>query len=149
MTENDFHMNGNTASSIGNVFSLTKSVIQSKEIYRRPLVVEAEMRSTQHSECIAMTLFASGNGKNDEISLEIGSWGTKWRIFPNDNHGDIGSVVDFRKVKIEVNAENTVKFFIDGTLRYTTTSSKSSGYLRFPKVTLDHLNIYFFLLRRV
>ena len=105
--------------------------IESKDDFQRPITVEAEMRTDGRTECITMSLFARNNGKNTEVSLEIGGWGTKWRFFPGDNRGEMGSVTNWRKVKLELDSSDGVNFFIDGDLKYSTTSSRNEGKLRF------------------
>ena len=84
-----------------------------------------------------MTLFADNDDKNAEISHEIGGWTNRWRFFPGDNRGTVGDVTSWRTVKLELDANTEVKFYVDGDLKYTTDSSKSSGYLRFPKVCFN------------
>ena len=105
--------------------------IESKDDFQRPIIVEAEMRTDGSTECITMSLFAQNSGKNTEISLEIGGWRTKWRFFPGDNRGEMGSVDNWRKVKLELDSSEGVNYFIDGDLKYTTTSSRNEGKLRF------------------
>ena len=105
--------------------------IESKDDFQRPITVEAEMRTDGSTECIGMTLFAQDSGRNTEISLEIGGWSTKWRFFPGDDRGEMGSVVNWRKVKLELDSSVGVNFFIDDDLKYSTTSSRNEGKLRF------------------
>ena len=78
-----------------------------------------------------MSLFATSDGKNNDISLEIGGWANKWRFFPGDNRGDMGTVTDYRKVKLVADINGAVDYYIDDQLKYTTTSTRASGYLRF------------------
>ena len=106
-------------------------VIESVEDFKRPIVVEAEMKSIKHSECISMSLFGSSSDKNSDISVEIGAWRTKYKFVPGNKVGPMGFVLDWRKVKLELNQFNNVKFYIDDELKYETTSSKTEGKLRF------------------
>ena len=78
-----------------------------------------------------MTLFAQNGGKNSDISLEIGGWATKWRFFPGDNRGEMGSVSQWRKVKLELDNNNGIKYYIDNVQEYSTISEKTEGKLRF------------------
>ena len=105
--------------------------IESTDDFQRPITVEAEMRTDGSTECIGMTLFAQDSGRNTEISLEIGGWSTRWRFFPGDDRGEMGSVVNWRKVKLELDSSVGVNFFIDDDLKYSTTSSRNEGKLRF------------------
>ena len=105
--------------------------IESKVDFQRPMVVEAEMKTDGSSECISMTLFAPDSSKNEGISLEIGGWGTKWRFFPGDNQGEMGSVSSWRKVKLELDSSEGAHFYIDEVQKYSTNSSLKSGKLRF------------------
>ena len=89
------------------------------------------MKTDGSTECISMTLFAQNNGKNTEISLEIGGWTTLWRFFPGDDRGEMGSVSNWRKVQLELDATNGVKYYIDNSEKYSTTSEKNEGKLRF------------------
>ena len=107
------------------------SNIRSTKTYSAPCTVEAEMKSVGYSECITMSLFAAGDGMYDDISLEIGGWSNKWRFFPGDNQGDMGSVTDYRKVKLEVDINGKVDYYVDDQLKYTTTSTRQFGYVRF------------------
>ena len=106
-------------------------VVVSNEDFQRPITVEAEMKTDGYTECITMTLFAKNGGINSEISLGIGHWNTKWRFFPGDNRGVMGSIEDWRKVKLELDETNNVKYYVDGELKYSTQSSKNTGKLRF------------------
>ena len=107
------------------------SSIESKAYLQRPITVEAQLKTDGTTECIGLTLFAENRHKNSEIALEIGAWGTKWRFFPGDNQGEMGSVDDWRKVKLELNGTDGVNFYIDGDLKYSNISAKNAGRLRF------------------
>ena len=130
ITCNDF--NGDCATlTTGEIRVQNGKHIESKEIYNRPITVEAEMKTDGSSECITMSLFAGNANKNGEISLEIGGWATQWRFYPGDNRGEMGSVESWRKVKLELDSSNGVKYYIDDSLKYTTESVKTEGRLRF------------------
>jgi hypothetical protein len=45
----------------------------------------------------------------------------------------MGDVTSFRDIKLELDSGTGVKFYIDGDLKYTTSSNLNNGYLRFPK----------------
>lgn len=115
----------------GEIIVQRGGAIVSNEIFHRPITVEAEMKTDGATECIAMTLFAADNDKNADISLEIGGWGTEWRFFPDDNSGEMGSVENWRKVKLDLDETDNVNYYVDDALKYSTTSEKSNGTLRF------------------
>ena len=120
-----------TTPAEGEIRVQERGVIVSKETFRRPITVEAEMKTDGSSECITISLFAINNDKNGDISMEIGGWATKWRIFPGDNRGEMGSVENWRKVKLELDETNNVNYYVDDDLKYTTSSEKTEGKLRF------------------
>ena len=120
-----------TATSEGEIRVQRGSAIVSNEDFSRPITVEAEMKTDGSSECITISLFATSNYKNADISMEIGGWRTKWRIFPGDNSGEMGPVENWRKVKLELDETNNVNYYVDDDLKYTTTSEKTEGKLRF------------------
>ena len=120
-----------TATEDGEIGISRGNFIESKDDFQRPIIVEAEMKTDGSTECITMSLFALNRGKNTEISLEIGGWRTAWRFFPGDNRGQMGPVDKWRKVKLELDSSNGVNYIIDGDLKYSTTSSRNEGKLRF------------------
>ena len=130
----DFQGNGNEANG---VISITHGQsIESVKSYKRPIAVEAEMKSSAHNECFGMTLFATNGEKDTPISLQLGGWATKWAFFPGccemtNSIGEMGSVTIWRKVKLVLDSETSVKFYIDEELKYTTDFSGKEGKLRF------------------
>lgn len=130
MSSNDF--NGVfTTPTDGEIRIQLGQNIESKEVFSRPITVEAEMKTDGSTECITMSLFADNANKNGDISLEIGYWGSKWRIFPGDDKGEMGPADRWRKVKMELDDSNGVKFYIDDSEKHSTTSGKTEGKLRF------------------
>lgn len=123
-----------TAETGGQQFTCAKgSVLQMVDTLSRPIAVQAQIKSTPHTEGICMTLFDNGGVHCDQdISVFIGVWNTKYLTFPGGGYGDSGVVnEEFRSVRLELDSETGVKFFLDSDLIGTTTSPKSSGYLRF------------------
>ena len=119
-------------------FNKGSPFIAGRRDFQRPITVEAEIKADGYSnqrKCIAMTLFATSDNKNADISLEIGDGyysGDQWRFNPGDNRGNAGTVYRiWRKVKLELDNSNNVKYYIDDDLKYTTTSTKKQGKLRF------------------
>ena len=112
--------------------------IESKANFRRPITVEAELMSSSSStNCISMTLFAEDNGKNTEISVEIGASSVRWILYPGNNRGQLANVgnkrgvLTWRTVKLELDDSERVDFHIDNEHRYNDTSTRKEGKLRF------------------
>ena len=120
-----------TAPEEGEIRVERGGAIVSTEDFQRPITIEAEMKTDGSSECITMSLFATNNDKNADISLEIGGWGTKWRFFPGDDRGEMGPVDNWRKIKLELDANDNVQYYVDDDLKYSTTCQKNNGKLRF------------------
>eukprot|EP01084_Bolivina_argentea_P215707 366278_1 len=117
--------------------------IETKKSYTRPIVVEAEMRSAAHSECISMNLFAQDHGKNTPYSFETGGWANKLRIFPGDYREDLekgSNNNDWDTIKIDANQDGNVYFYLNGVLIYTAPDdSKQSGTIQFVPGCVDML----------
>ena len=138
--ENDF-AGSHTASGLWEVEQLHMYIerdqsIESKANYRRPLTVEAEIKSSSDRCSISMTLFAEDSGKNKEISLAIGGTPVTWIFYPGNVRGALGDdgkqgVEYWRKVKLELDDSEKVDFYIDNEHKYSDTSSQKEGKLRF------------------
>lgn len=120
-----------TTPATGEIRVSSGDTIVSTKNFRRPIAVEAEMKTDGATQCISMTLFAANDDHLSEIALMIGASGSVWRFYPGNHNGNMGSVTNWRKVKLELDELDNVKYYIDDSLKYSTTSDKKEGKLRF------------------
>jgi len=110
----------------GEILLLRGQSIQSKQFFPSPVTVEAEMKTNGTSQCISMTLF-------DEITVTLGYRKTKWRFMPGGKEGGMGNASYWRKVKLDLDNNNRVHYYIDnivnieGEARYI----RTAGQLQF------------------
>jgi hypothetical protein len=110
----------------------------------RPIDVHWEMKSTSYDECLSATFFAMDDGKNSGVSYELGGWTNKARFFPDDWREVTGSVTDWRKCRLSISGSGVVKFWLDDSLLYTTSTTLTSGTMRFHGgcIPMAYRNVY-------
>merc|ERR1719414_1533809 len=100
--------------------------------FQRPLIVEAETINSIRPCHAAITLFAPDDSEERQIGMILGSGGNLLWCRPTCGHPNHGLEMIWRKMRIEADAQNGVKFFLnDEQVGEDQTSDAAEGKVRF------------------